>query len=110
MGHHPHPSQGPHWRQRWQLKHLHLLSMTPPADLFTDTGAPSEGPETFSLCNLFLFLFKQEARKFFVITFLGSIMWIAMFSYLMVWWAHQVSVWQELNPALAGQKDFFPSG
>ncbi|KAB0407160.1 hypothetical protein E2I00_013511, partial [Balaenoptera physalus] len=50
----------------------------------------AEGPETFSLCNLFLFLFKQEARKFFVITFLGSIMWIATFSYLMVWWAHQV--------------------
>ena len=26
-------------------------------------------------------------RKFFVITFLGSILWIAIFSYLMVWWA-----------------------
>lgn len=24
-------------------------------------------------------------------TFLGSILWIAVFSYLMVWWAHQVS-------------------
>ncbi|XP_021028819.1 sodium/potassium/calcium exchanger 1 isoform X3 [Mus caroli] len=33
---------------------------------------------------------RQESRKFFVITFLGSIIWIAMFSYLMVWWAHQV--------------------
>ncbi|KAM4553438.1 sodium/potassium/calcium exchanger 1-like [Fundulus diaphanus] len=32
----------------------------------------------------------QKARKFFVFTFLGSIMWIAIFSYLMVWWAHQV--------------------
>ncbi|KAI4880846.1 hypothetical protein NFI96_010990 [Prochilodus magdalenae] len=30
------------------------------------------------------------SRKFFVITFLGSIVWIAIFSYLMVWWAHQV--------------------
>ncbi|XP_017547084.1 sodium/potassium/calcium exchanger 1 isoform X1 [Pygocentrus nattereri] len=30
------------------------------------------------------------SKKFFVITFLGSIMWIAIFSYLMVWWAHQV--------------------
>ncbi|MFT7806356.1 sodium/potassium/calcium exchanger 2 isoform X2 [Arapaima gigas] len=28
--------------------------------------------------------------KFFPITFLGSISWIAAFSYLMVWWAHQV--------------------
>ena len=27
------------------------------------------------------------ARKFFPITFLGSILWIAAFSYLMVWWA-----------------------
>nr|XP_004662609.1 sodium/potassium/calcium exchanger 1 isoform X2 [Jaculus jaculus] len=33
---------------------------------------------------------RQESRKFFVVTFLGSIIWIAMFSYLMVWWAHQV--------------------
>ncbi|XP_076847102.1 sodium/potassium/calcium exchanger 1 isoform X2 [Brachyhypopomus gauderio] len=31
-----------------------------------------------------------ESRKFFVITFLGSIVWIGIFSYLMVWWAHQV--------------------
>ncbi|XP_061102950.1 sodium/potassium/calcium exchanger 1-like [Conger conger] len=30
------------------------------------------------------------SRKYFVGTFLGSILWIAMFSYLMVWWAHQV--------------------
>ncbi|XP_068170266.1 sodium/potassium/calcium exchanger 1-like isoform X2 [Antennarius striatus] len=33
---------------------------------------------------------KQKSRKFFAVTFLGSIMWIAIFSYLMVWWAHQV--------------------
>lgn len=26
-------------------------------------------------------------RKYFVLTFLGSIVWIAVFSYLMVWWA-----------------------
>ncbi|XP_066446088.1 sodium/potassium/calcium exchanger 1 [Eleutherodactylus coqui] len=31
-----------------------------------------------------------KSRRFFVLTFLGSIMWIAIFSYLMVWWAHQV--------------------
>ncbi|XP_069480347.1 sodium/potassium/calcium exchanger 1 isoform X2 [Ambystoma mexicanum] len=29
-------------------------------------------------------------QKYFALTFLGSIMWIAIFSYLMVWWAHQV--------------------
>ncbi|XP_075993947.1 sodium/potassium/calcium exchanger 1 [Genypterus blacodes] len=32
----------------------------------------------------------QKSRRFFAITFLGSIMWIGIFSYLMVWWAHQV--------------------
>ncbi|XP_036400168.1 sodium/potassium/calcium exchanger 1-like [Megalops cyprinoides] len=30
------------------------------------------------------------AKQYFAATFLGSIMWIAVFSYLMVWWAHQV--------------------
>ncbi|XP_063781663.1 sodium/potassium/calcium exchanger 1 [Pseudophryne corroboree] len=31
-----------------------------------------------------------KSRRYFALTFLGSIMWIAIFSYLMVWWAHQV--------------------
>ncbi|XP_078800249.1 sodium/potassium/calcium exchanger 1 isoform X8 [Oryzias latipes] len=30
------------------------------------------------------------SRRFFAITFLGSIFWIGIFSYMMVWWAHQV--------------------
>ncbi|XP_045903627.1 sodium/potassium/calcium exchanger 2-like [Micropterus dolomieu] len=33
---------------------------------------------------------RETSTKFFAITFLGSITWIAFFSYLMVWWAHQV--------------------
>ncbi|XP_034044149.1 sodium/potassium/calcium exchanger 2 [Thalassophryne amazonica] len=33
---------------------------------------------------------RETSSKFFPITFLGSICWIAFFSYLMVWWAHQV--------------------
>ncbi|KYO17593.1 hypothetical protein Y1Q_0000333 [Alligator mississippiensis] len=33
---------------------------------------------------------KPSSRKFFPVTFFGSISWIAIFSYLMVWWAHQV--------------------
>ncbi|NXN93332.1 NCKX2 protein, partial [Rhinopomastus cyanomelas] len=33
---------------------------------------------------------KPSSRKLFPITFFGSISWIAFFSYLMVWWAHQV--------------------
>ncbi|XP_075892295.1 sodium/potassium/calcium exchanger 2-like [Nelusetta ayraudi] len=33
---------------------------------------------------------KPESRRYFVATFVGSILWIGIFSYLMVWWAHQV--------------------
>ena len=33
------------------------------------------------------FPFTITARKFFPVTFVGSILWIAAFSYLMVWWA-----------------------
>ncbi|XP_006881339.1 PREDICTED: sodium/potassium/calcium exchanger 2 isoform X2 [Elephantulus edwardii] len=33
---------------------------------------------------------KPTSKKFFPITFFGAISWIAVFSYLMVWWAHQV--------------------
>ncbi|KAK5874385.1 hypothetical protein PBY51_019332 [Eleginops maclovinus] len=30
------------------------------------------------------------SRRYFAMTFIGSILWIGVFSYLMVWWAHQV--------------------
>ena len=30
---------------------------------------------------------KPESAKYFAVTFVGSIIWIAGFSYLMVWWA-----------------------
>ncbi|XP_055488738.1 sodium/potassium/calcium exchanger 2-like isoform X2 [Leucoraja erinacea] len=33
---------------------------------------------------------KKRMQKYFVFSFLGSIGWIGGFSYLMVWWAHQV--------------------
>ncbi|NWH56803.1 NCKX1 protein, partial [Geococcyx californianus] len=63
-----------------------------------------EWPETRKKQAIYLFLFpivfplwstlpdvrNPDSKKFFVITFLGSILWIAAFSYLMVWWAHQV--------------------
>ncbi|XP_072326418.1 sodium/potassium/calcium exchanger 1 isoform X2 [Scyliorhinus torazame] len=32
----------------------------------------------------------RASKKYFIGTFLGSILWIGAFSYLMVWWAHQV--------------------
>ncbi|NWH24216.1 NCKX1 protein, partial [Grus americana] len=63
-----------------------------------------EWPETRKKQAIYLFLFpivfplwstlpdvrNPDSKKFFVITFFGSIIWIAAFSYLMVWWAHQV--------------------
>ncbi|XP_045865082.1 sodium/potassium/calcium exchanger 1 isoform X2 [Meles meles] len=63
-----------------------------------------EWPETRKKQAIYLFLLpivfplwltvpdvrRLESKKFFVLTFLGSVVWIAMFSYLMVWWAHQV--------------------
>ncbi|NXP29058.1 NCKX1 protein, partial [Scytalopus superciliaris] len=63
-----------------------------------------EWPESRKKQAIYLFLFpivfplwstlpdvrNPDSKKFFVITFFGSILWIAVFSYLMVWWAHQV--------------------
>ncbi|XP_071354301.1 sodium/potassium/calcium exchanger 1-like [Trachinotus anak] len=33
---------------------------------------------------------KQKSRKSFVVTFLCSILWIAVFSYLILWWANRI--------------------
>ncbi|NXI77068.1 NCKX1 protein, partial [Rhipidura dahli] len=63
-----------------------------------------EWPESRKKRAIYLFLFpivfplwstlpdvrNPDSKKFFIITFFGSILWIAAFSYLMVWWAHQV--------------------
>ncbi|KAM6306714.1 sodium/potassium/calcium exchanger 1 [Podargus strigoides] len=63
-----------------------------------------EWPESRKKQAIYLFLFpivfplwstipdvrNPDSKKFFVITFFGAIIWIAVFSYLMVWWAHQV--------------------
>lgn len=46
--------------------------------------------EYFLLCFSHVIRIFQASRKYFVITFIGCILWIAVFSYLMVWWAHQV--------------------
>uniref|UniRef100_A0A3B4B0R6 Sodium/potassium/calcium exchanger 1 n=1 Tax=Periophthalmus magnuspinnatus TaxID=409849 RepID=A0A3B4B0R6_9GOBI len=32
----------------------------------------------------------SASKRYFAMTFIGSILWIGIFSYLMVWWAHQV--------------------
>ncbi|KAM9449852.1 sodium/potassium/calcium exchanger 2-like [Clarias gariepinus] len=63
-----------------------------------------EWPDTTRKQVMYLFIFpivfplwltlpdvrRNTSKKFFPVTFLGSISWIAIFSYLMVWWAHQV--------------------
>lgn len=43
-----------------------------------------------------------SAKKFFVITFVGSIVWIAVFSYLMVWWATVTGDTVGLPPEVMG--------
>uniref|UniRef100_A0A8C5UDI1 Sodium/potassium/calcium exchanger 1 n=1 Tax=Malurus cyaneus samueli TaxID=2593467 RepID=A0A8C5UDI1_9PASS len=70
----------------------------------SDEPLSLEWPESRKKQAIYLFLFpivfplwstlpdvrNPDSKKFFVITFFGSILWIAAFSYLMVWWAHQV--------------------
>lgn len=36
-------------------------------------------------------------------TFIGSILWIGVFSYLMVWWAHQVSLLHTVNTGVSNK-------
>lgn len=42
------------------------------------------------------------SRRYFVGTFLGSVLWIALFSYLMVWWAHQVGATVGISEEIVG--------
>ena len=49
---------------------------------------------------------KPESKKFFSITFLGSILWIAVFSYLMVWWATITGEAFSIPPEVSQNKYF----
>ncbi|XP_073320356.1 sodium/potassium/calcium exchanger 1-like [Pagrus major] len=42
------------------------------------------------------------SRRYFAVTFLGSILWIGVFSYLMVWWAHQVGETMGISEEIMG--------
>ncbi|XP_061743205.1 sodium/potassium/calcium exchanger 1-like isoform X1 [Nerophis ophidion] len=42
------------------------------------------------------------SKKYFTFTFIGSILWIAVFSYLMVWWAHQVGETMGISEEIMG--------
>ncbi|KAJ8926081.1 hypothetical protein NQ315_009937, partial [Exocentrus adspersus] len=43
-----------------------------------------------------------RGKKFFPVTFLGSILWIAAYSYLMVWWANMVGHTATIPPEVMG--------
>uniref|UniRef100_A0A669EA92 Solute carrier family 24 member 1 n=1 Tax=Oreochromis niloticus TaxID=8128 RepID=A0A669EA92_ORENI len=46
----------------------------------------------FHECNHLLFIpYCEKSRKFFVIAFLGSVVWFCIISYFTVWWGHQVA-------------------
>ncbi|XP_071378926.1 sodium/potassium/calcium exchanger 1-like [Centroberyx affinis] len=42
------------------------------------------------------------STRYFVMTFIGSILWIGVFSYLMVWWAHQVGETMGISEEIMG--------
>lgn len=43
-----------------------------------------------------------SGKKLFPLTFIGSIVWIAFFSYLMVWWANLVGAAAYIPPEVMG--------
>ncbi|XP_043281108.1 sodium/potassium/calcium exchanger Nckx30C isoform X2 [Venturia canescens] len=43
-----------------------------------------------------------RGKKFFVVTFIGSILWIAAYSYLMVWWANVAGATIQIPPEVMG--------
>jgi len=53
-------------------------------------------PEIVNIVNSPLISF--AGKKFFAVTFIGSIVWIAFFSYLMVWWANIAGATVEIPP------------
>lgn len=47
-----------------------------------------------------------RGKRFFVITFAGSILWIAAYSYLMVWWANVFGETADIPPEVSVASDF----
>nr|CAD7577333.1 unnamed protein product [Timema californicum] len=52
----------------------------------------------------------NQCKKFFVITFVGSICWIAAYSYLMVWWANVAGETAGIPPEKIVHKPLFLPG
>jgi solute carrier family 24 (sodium/potassium/calcium exchanger), member 2 len=47
-----------------------------------------------------------RGKKFFPITFFGSIVWIAIYSYLMVWWANMIGETADIPPPVSTSRSF----
>ncbi|KAH7730886.1 sodium/potassium/calcium exchanger 1 isoform 2 [Aphelenchoides avenae] len=45
---------------------------------------------------------KPERKKYAVFTFIGSVLWIAFFSYLMIWWAHTIGLTLGISTEVMG--------
>ncbi|XP_045471305.1 sodium/potassium/calcium exchanger Nckx30C isoform X3 [Harmonia axyridis] len=77
-----------------------------------DMGWPSSAKKRISYVILAPIVFplwltlpdtrSPRGKKWFPITFIGSILWIAAYSYLMVWWANMVGHTVEIPPEVMG--------
>ena len=59
-------------------------------------------PLTFSLWMTLPDVRRPEKEKWFIITFMGSIIWIGVYSYLMVWWTNTVAITLGIPPTVIG--------
>ncbi|XP_060062564.1 sodium/potassium/calcium exchanger 2-like [Ylistrum balloti] len=59
-------------------------------------------PIVFSLWITLPDVRREEKKKWFMVTFFGSIFWIGAFSYMMVWWANTTGETIGLSPAVMG--------
>lgn len=46
---------------------------------------------------------RQSKKKYFPVTFIGSILWIAAYSYFMVWWANVAGETVEIPPEVKNE-------
>lgn len=46
-----------------------------------------------------------RGKKYYPVTFIGSIVWIAAYSYLMVWWANVAGETAKIPPEVSGRRE-----
>ena len=103
---------------------VHLRSSRIPADTVSAASFDAGDPMDFSwpnyqgfwgklwylvklpICVLLYYTLadvrEDTARAYFVWTFFGSIVWVAVFSYMMVWWTTVIGVYINLSTTLLG--------